>query len=158
VMGIDAEFPQAFAKSQAGAWASLPTGGSAFLSVKDKDKPAAVEIGRELASLGFTLMATHGTCKALTAAGIPVQRVNKVQEGRPHSVDAMKNGEFTMAINTVGDAQGQANSFALRREAITQKMSYFTTVAAGRAAAQAISALAKKGMHIQALQDYIKPA
>ena len=158
VMGIDADFPQAFAKSQSGAWADLPTQGTAFLSVKNKDKPAIIEIARELVALGFDLVATGGTCQALNDAGLPAERVNKVKEGRPHSVDAVKNGAFCMAINTVGDAQGQADSFFLRREAITQKMSYFTTVAAGRAAVMAIGALAKKGMHIQALQDYIKQA
>ncbi|MBI5136193.1 MAG: carbamoyl-phosphate synthase large subunit [Nitrospirae bacterium] len=154
VMGIDAEFPQAFAKSQEGAWASLPVAGTVFLSVRDSDKPAIVGIGRELVALGFKVVATQGTCAALAEAGVSVERVNKVKEGRPHVVDLVKNGDIAMTINTVGDAQGQADSFSLRREAITQKMSYFTTVAAGRAAVCAIGALAKKGMRIRAIQDY----
>jgi len=154
VMGIDQDFPRAFAKAQLGAWTVLPTEGTAFLSVKDRDKDAVVPIARELADLGFSLLATDGTCRALTDAGIPVQRVNKVQEGRPHAVDAVKNGNIVLALNTVGDPQGRADSFSLRREAISRKISYFTTVAAARAAVGAIGALAKKGVRIQAIQDY----
>jgi len=154
VMGIDADFALAFAKAQMGAWTALPAGGTAFLSVRDADKAAAVEIGRELAALGFAIVATDGTCKALTDAGVPAERVNKVQEGRPHIVDMVKNGEISITVNTVGDARGQADSFSLRREAVTQKTSYFTTVAGGRAAVRAIRAVAERGLHIQALQDY----
>jgi len=158
VMGIDGDFALAFAKSQMGAWTALPTSGTAFLSVRDADKPAVVEIGRELAALGFTIVATEGTCRALAEAGVPARRVNKVAEGRPHVVDMAKNGEIVMTLNTVGDAQGQADSFSLRREAVAQRMSYFTTVAAGRAAVRAIRASAEKGLNIRALQDYFGEA
>ncbi|MFQ5507985.1 MAG: carbamoyl-phosphate synthase large subunit [Leptospirillia bacterium] len=156
VMGIDADFPLAFGKSQAGAWASLPTEGAAFLSVREEDKPATVEIARELFALGFSILATGGTCQAITNAGIPCERVNKVMEGRPNSVDLVKNGEIALTVNTVSDAQGKADSFSLRREAIAQRMSYFTTIAAGRAAAQAIAAQKKSGVNARALQDYLK--
>ena len=99
VMGIDQDFPRAFAKAQLGAWTVLPTEGTAFLSVKDRDKDAVVPIARELADLGFSLLATDGTCRTLTDAGIPVQRVNKVQEGRPNAVDAVKNGNIVLALS-----------------------------------------------------------
>jgi carbamoyl-phosphate synthase large subunit len=154
VMGIDADFALAFAKAQMGSWTALPSGGTAFLSVRDADKPQAVAIGRELADLGFAVVATEGTCNALNAAGVPARRVNKVQEGRPHIVDMVKNGEVSITVNTVGDAQGQADSFPMRREAVVQKTSYFTTVAGGAAAVRAIRAVRERGLHIQALQDY----
>ncbi|MDH4228805.1 MAG: carbamoyl-phosphate synthase large subunit [Nitrospirota bacterium] len=156
VMGIAADFPEAFAKAQEGAWSSLPEGGTAFLSVKDADKPLIVQVGRELAALGFAITATHGTCEALQKAGIEARRVNKVSEPRPHAQDLFKNGEIVFSINTVGDAQAQADSFWLRREAVSRKMSYFTTAAAGRAAVKAIAAMAKKGLSIRPLQDYFK--
>jgi len=154
VMGIDSDFGLAFAKAQAGAWTALPEGGAAFLSVRDADKPQVVELARELHALGFEVLATEGTALAIEAAGVPARRVNKVKEGRPHIVDMVKNGDVTLCVNTVGDAQGMADSFSLRREAVARKMSYFTTVAGGRAAARAIRALSERGMVTQALQDY----
>jgi len=154
VMGIDLDFGLAFAKAQTGAWTSLPAAGKAFLSVRDADKPAVVAIAEELHALGFEILATDGTCRAIAAAGVPVVRVNKVKEGRPHIVDMVKNGEVTLCVNTVGDAQGQADSFSLRREAVVRKMSYFTTVAGGKAGARAIRAVRDQGLTIRALQDY----
>jgi carbamoyl-phosphate synthase large subunit len=154
VMGIDADFGLAFAKAQMGAWTALPASGTVFLSVRDADKPTAVAMGRDLVEAGFNLIATEGTCKALNDAGVPATRVNKVKEGRPHVLDMAKNGKIVMTVNTVADAQGQADSFALRREAVAQKMSYFTTAAGGRAAARAIRAVAEQGFSIRALQDY----
>jgi carbamoyl-phosphate synthase large subunit len=154
VMGIDTDFGLAFAKAQAGAWTALPAAGKAFLSVRDADKAAVVAIAKELHVLGFEVLATDGTCRAIAAAGVPAVRVNKVREGRPHIVDMVKNGEVTLCVNTVGDAQGQADSFSLRREAVARKMSYFTTVAGGKAGVRAIGAMRGKGMTIRALQDY----
>jgi len=154
VMGIDTDFGLAFAKAQTGAWASLPAAGKAFLSVRDADKAAVVAIAEELHALGFEILATDGTCRAIAAAGVPAVRVNKVKEGRPHIVDMVKNGEVTLCVNTVGDAQGQADSFSLRREAVGRKMSYFTTVAGGKAGVRAIRAVREQGLTIRALQDY----
>ncbi|MDH5527747.1 MAG: carbamoyl-phosphate synthase large subunit [Nitrospirota bacterium] len=156
VMGLASDFPEAFAKAQEAAWTRLPESGAAFLSVKDEDKGDIVQTARELIGAGFTIVATHGTCKALEAAGVPATRVNKMSEGRPNAVDMLKNGDISITINTVGNAAAQSDSFWLRREAITQKASYFTTAAAGRAAVGAISAVAKKGFSIRPLQDYFK--
>jgi carbamoyl-phosphate synthase large subunit len=154
VMGIDSDFGLAFAKAQAGSWTALPPAGKAFLSVRDADKPAVVAIAMELHAMGFEILATDGTCRAIAAAEVPVTRVNKVLEGRPHIVDMVKNGEVTLCVNTVGDAQGQADSFSLRREAVARKMSYFTTVAGGKAGVRAIGAVRAQGITIRALQDY----
>ena len=154
VMGIDTNFPQAFAKAQAGAWAALPTEGVAFLSVKDADKAALIPLARQLVDVGFSLLATGGTCKVLEASDIPVTRINKLVEGPPNVVDEIAAGRVSMIINTVGNTTGRKDSFALRREAIARKVSYFTTIAAGRAAVGAIDALIHKGVQVKALQDY----
>ncbi len=156
VMGLDVDFPLAFAKAQAGAGNLLPTEGAAFLSVRDQDKDQAVTIARELSAQGFTILATAGTCRAIEQAGVPVTRVNKVKEGRPHVVDHAKNGDIAFMVNTVSDTQGKEDSFALRREAISRQVAYFTTVAGGAAAARAVAARAGKSVSVQALQDYFK--
>ncbi|HWD28895.1 MAG TPA: carbamoyl-phosphate synthase large subunit [Rhizomicrobium sp.] len=154
VMGIDADFGRAFAKSQIGAGFKLPLAGSVFISVRDIDKPLALEPARKMLDLGFEIIATSGTADALEAAGIAVKRINKVQEGRPHVVDALKNGEIHLVFNTTEGARSLADSMSIRRTALTMKVPYYTTLAAASAAAAAIAALQKGEMDVAPLQTY----
>jgi carbamoyl-phosphate synthase large subunit len=154
VMGLDTSFARAFAKAQLGAGVALPLKGTAFLSVKDADKGAIVPVARRLAELGFAIMATAGTAKCLAAAGIPVKRVNKVLEGRPHCVDAIRSGEIQLIINTASGAQSVADSFDIRRSALTHGIPHFTTIAGARAAAHAIAALKADTLDVAPLQSY----
>ena len=154
VMGLDTNFARAFAKAQLGAGVTLPLAGTAFLSVKESDKAAIVPIARRLAELGFAIMATSGTAKHIAAAGIPVKRVNKVLEGRPHCVDAIRSGEIQLVINTAHGAQSVTDSFDIRRSALTQGVPNFTTIAAARATAHAISALISGSLEVAPLQSY----
>ncbi|OGB96445.1 MAG: carbamoyl phosphate synthase large subunit [candidate division NC10 bacterium RIFCSPLOWO2_12_FULL_66_18] len=155
VMGIDADFGRAFAKSQIAANGNLPLSGTVFLSVRDKDKPTVAALATQLAELGFRLIATEGTAAVIQRAGVPVERVYKVSEGlRPHVVDKMKNGEVTLVINTPEGRSARMDSYPIRRAAVTLGIPYFTTMAAASAAAEAIRALRQRGMGIRALQDY----
>jgi carbamoyl-phosphate synthase large subunit len=157
VMGIDSDFPRAFAKSQLAAGMKLPTGGVAFLSVREADKPSIAEIARRLVTLGFSLVATHGTAGMLRAAGLACAGINKVLEGRPHCVDAMDNGEIQFVINTTEGAQAVKDSQSLRRAALMNSIAYFTTLRGARAALEAI-AVAKRGdLRVQSLQRYVTP-
>jgi len=136
VMGVGETFAEAFVKSQLAAGVRLPQRGNVFVSVKDGDKPRAIELARFLVDLGFTLVATHGTAAALAAAGVPVTAVNKVHEGRPHILDLMKNGEIALVVNTVQEKRvAIRDSYAIRREALTGQIPTFTTLAGARAAA-----------------------
>ena len=155
VMGIDVDFGRAYAKSQLGAGAELPLSGTVFVSVRDEDKAAMVEICRSLAALNLTIVATTGTAAALTAAGVPVTQINKVMEGRPHAVDAMLSGDIQMVFNTVKGAGATRDSFSLRHTALTNKIPYCTTVSGGRAAAQAIKALQQGDLGVRTLQDFL---
>jgi len=154
VMGIDRDFGLAFAKSQLGAGVRLPDKGTVFISVKDRDKGAMVEIGRRLIEMGFELVATAGTATYLTSQGIPVKRINKVLEGRPHIVDAMKSGEVQLVFNTTEGAQAMADSFSLRQTALLGNIPYYTTVAGARAAVAAIAALEGGDLEVAPLQSY----
>ena len=154
VMGLDADFGRAFAKSQIGAGQAIPVKGTVFISVKDADKPAMVELGRRLVAMGFELMATDGTARALGTAGLGVRRVNKVMEGRPHIVDAMKSGEVHLVFNTVDSAVTVADSAALRRTAVVNRIPYYTTVAGARATVEAIAALRAGTLDVAPLQSY----
>jgi carbamoyl-phosphate synthase large subunit len=154
VMGLDTNFARAFAKAQLGAGVSLPRAGTAFLSVKESDKAAIVAVARRLSELGFAIMATSGTAKRLSEAGIPVKRVNKVLEGRPHCVDAIRSGEIQLVINTAHGAQSVADSFDIRRSALTHGVPNFTTIAAARATAHAIAALISGSLEVAPLQSY----
>jgi len=139
VMGIGYSFGEAFVKSQLGAGVKLPQGGHAFISVRDSDKLAAVEVARELVELGFTLLATRGTAAVLTAHGVSVMGVNKVAEGRPHIVDMMKNAEVSLIVNTVEDKRNAVtDSRAIRTNALAQRITYYTTMAGARAACEAL--------------------
>ncbi len=154
VMGIDSDFGWAFVKSQAGAGAMLPTGGTAFISVTSEDRAIAHDVAQRLVKLGFRITATSGTAAFLHEQGIAVETVNKVQEGRPHIVDFIKNGEVALVVNTVRTASAQADSLSIRREALHKGVPYYTTMRGALAAAMGIEALVKKGLAIRALQEY----
>jgi len=154
VMGLDTNFARAFAKAQLGAGVSLPLAGTAFLSVKEADKAAIVPVARRLAELGFSIMATSGTARHIAAAGIAVRQVNKVLEGRPHCVDAIRSGDIQLVINTAHGAQSVADSFDIRRSALTHGVPNFTTIAAARATAHAIAALISGSLEVAPLQSY----
>ncbi len=154
VMGIDTDFGLAFFKAQAGAGGTLPTSGTVFISVKDRDKPQILSLAQKLIELGFNLLATRGTAQFLEQAGISLRMVYKVKEGRPHVVDCIKNGEVQMVINTVGDKVAQEDSYLLRRATLNQNIPYFTTIAGARAAVRAIEANFKGKSGVKALQDY----
>ncbi|MCX7627538.1 MAG: carbamoyl-phosphate synthase large subunit [Methylophilaceae bacterium] len=134
VMGVGNTFAEAFVKSQLGAGTKLPTGGRAFISVRREDRERVVEIARSLVELGFQLVATRGTALALQAAGLEVTPVNKVTEGRPHIVDMIKNGEINFIVNVVEDKRAVQDSYAIRRNALQQKITYYTTLAGAKAA------------------------
>ncbi len=155
VMGLDTDFARAFAKSQIAAGTILPASGKVFISVKESDKPAALAIARELARMGFTLIVTRGTARFFEANGLTAETVNKVREGRPHIVDMMKDAQIALVINTTEGTKAIADSFSLRRTALLSKLPYYTTIAAARAAVQAIAALgAKGGLDVKPLQAY----
>jgi carbamoyl-phosphate synthase large subunit len=135
VMGVGQTFAEAFVKSQLAAGVRLPKGGKAFLSVRNEDKAKLVDIARELVKLGFSLVATRGTAAALQAAGLEVQRVNKVMEGRPHVVDMLKNREITLIVNTVEeDRRSIQDSWSIRNTALQNRITYYTTISGAKAA------------------------
>jgi carbamoyl-phosphate synthase large subunit len=156
VMGLDSSFERAFAKSQLGAGVKLPAGGQAFLSVRDSDKPAAVGVARRLVDMGFSIMATRGTAARLREAGLKVATVNKVLEGRPHCVDAIRSGEVQLVINTAAGAQSVTDSFEIRRSALIHGIPHYTTIAGARAAAHAIAALKSGALEVAPLQAYFR--
>ena len=155
VMGIDRDFGLAFAKSQLGAGVELPLSGRVFVSVRDEDKPAFIDICRDLHEMGFEILATGGTMTVLTGAGVPATRINKVMEGRPHAVDAMLSGYIQLVINTAMGAASMRDSFSLRHTALKNKIPYYTTVSGSRAAAQAIRALQKGDLGVRTLQGFL---
>jgi carbamoyl-phosphate synthase large subunit len=156
VMGIDTDFSRAFMKSWIASGGRVPTSGTAFLSVRDADKPAVVEIARRLVHLGFALVATHGTAAYLKKAGLEVRGMNKVLEGRPHCVDAMDNREIQLVINTTEGAEAIQDSVSLRRAALMNGIAYQTTLRGARAALEAI-AVAKRGdLRVTSLQTYAR--
>jgi carbamoyl-phosphate synthase large subunit len=154
VMGLDTSFGRAFAKSQIGAGAKLPLGGTAFISLKEADKPFAIEPARQLIEMGFSVIATRGTARFLEAAGLPVGVVNKVLEGRPHIVDALKNGEVQLVFNTTEGRQALADSLSIRRTALQMKVPYYTTMAGAAASVEAIAALREGALDVRPLQSY----
>ena len=154
VMGIDGDFGWAFAKSQAGAGAGLPTAGTAFISVKESDRPVALEVGRVLNRLGMRIQGTSGTAGYLREHGLSVEVVNKVAEGRPHIVDHIKDGSVALVVNTVRTASAHADSLSIRREALHRGIPYFTTMRGAHAAAMGIEAVLKKTLSIRSLQEY----
>ncbi len=148
VMGVGDTFAEAFVKSQLAASVKLPKSGKVFISVREADKPGAVEVARSLAALGFTLLATRGTAAAIAAAGIAVTVVNKVAEGRPHIVDMVKNGEVSLIINTVESKPAvMRDSYSIRHAALQGRVTYYTTLAGARAACVGLH-------HLDGLQVY----
>jgi carbamoyl-phosphate synthase large subunit len=155
VMGLASDFGRAFAKAQLGAGNDLPLQGAVFVSVRDRDKQALIEPCRQLADWGFALVATRGTAVTLREAGLKVGTVNKVQEGRPDVTDAMRSGQIQLVFNTTEGAQAIADSFSLRRTALTHNIPYCTTIAGARAAVQAIGALRGGCLEVAPLQSYL---
>jgi carbamoyl-phosphate synthase large subunit len=145
VMGIGSTFAEAFVKSQLGSGDVLPKGGKAFISVRREDRERVVEIAQALANLGFELLATRGTAGALADAGLAVTPVNKVAEGRPHIVDMIKNNEINFIVNVTEDKRAVQDSYEIRRNALQQKVTYYTTLAGAKAACMGMA-------HMQELQ------
>ncbi len=139
VMGVGRTFGEAFAKSQLAASVVLPTGGKAFISVREADKVAVIQIAKDLSSLGFALLATRGTQRVLEEAGVSCEPVNKVAEGQPHIVDMIKNDEIDLIVNTTEGRQSVADSREIRRAALQHQVNYTTTLAAARATVQALN-------------------
>jgi carbamoyl-phosphate synthase large subunit len=156
VMGLDASFERAFAKSQLGAGIKLPDTGTVFLSIRDADKKGLAVLARRLHDMGFSILATKGTAARIREAGLPVAVVNKVLEGRPHCVDAIRSGEVQLVINTASGPQSIADSFAIRRSALTHGVPHYTTMAGARAATHAIAALRAGTLEVAPLQSYFR--
>ncbi|MEC7488088.1 MAG: carbamoyl-phosphate synthase large subunit [Pseudomonadota bacterium] len=154
VMGIDTDFGRAFAKSQLGSGTTVPLKGKVFISVRDQDKGAMVELGRRLKMMGFGLVGTGGTADALNTAGVETEIVKKVHEGRPHIVDSMISGDVQLVLNTTEGAKAIADSYELRRTALVRKIPYYNTVAGAKAAVEAISAMRAGGLEVAPLQSY----
>ena len=158
VMGIDHHYALAFAKSQLGAGNVLPLKGSVFVSLRDQDKEEILGAMRDLSELGFGILATRGTKRALEAHGIACEQVNKVLEGRPHIVDLMKNGEVQLVFNTTEGAKALADSKDIRRTALLNHIPYYTTLAGALAATEAIRALVAGNLSVAPLQTYVSQA
>jgi carbamoyl-phosphate synthase large subunit len=153
VMGIDDSFPVAFAKSQVAANSKLPLAGTVFLSVADRDKDEIIPIARALADMGYPLLSTHGTAQRLRAAGIPVERVPKLQEGRPNLIDHMKNGQIALVINTPSGKGARTDEGKIRATAVALGVTCITTIAAAQAAVEACRAMRQRELTVSALQD-----
>lgn len=154
VIGLDTDFALAFAKSQLGAGVDLPREGTVFVSVRDSDKDRVLTAVRLLTEIGFKVMATSGTARFLAENGIEAIKVNKVQEGRPHIEDAIRNRQVSLVINTTDGNKAISDSKSLRRAALMQKVPYYTTMAGALAAAQAIRALKQGQLEVRPLQSY----
>lgn len=158
VIGLDRSFDIAFAKSQLGAGSKVPVKGTVFVSVRDEDKPRIIPSMRILADLGFRILATGGTLRLLQDEGIQAAKINKVLEGRPHVVDAIKNGEIQLVFNTTDGPQALADSRSLRRTALLHKVPYYTTLAGAIAAAEGIKAYCSGDLEVRSLQSYFTRA
>ncbi|CAN4273575.1 carbamoyl phosphate synthase large subunit [Methylophilaceae bacterium] len=154
VMGVGATFAEAFLKSQLGASTKLPEGGRAFISVRKEDYNKVVEIAHALHDLGFELVATKGTATALTANGLKVSSVNKVAEGRPHIVDMIKNNDISFIVNVTEDKRAVADSYEIRRSALQNKVTYYTTLAGAKAACIGMAHMQE--LTVESLQDLHK--
>ena len=154
VMGINGDFDIAFAKSQLGSGVELPDSGTVFISVKDSDKDNILPAAKKMAELGFRIIATGGTAAHLEEQGLPVERVNKVAQGRPHIVDKLTDGDVQLVFNTTEGWQSLKDSFSIRTTALNRKVPYFTTAAASFAAARSIGALRGHALEVKSLQSY----
>jgi carbamoyl-phosphate synthase large subunit len=156
VMGIDMDLGAAVAKSQIAAGQKLPETGTVFISVQDKDKEAALPVAKEFHDMGFTIMATRGTAAFLEEHQVPATPVKKVSAGRPHVVDAVKNKEIQLILNTGATSQTQRDGYEIRRAAIKYKIPYATTTDGTRAILSAIKALKKEPLSVKPIQEYHK--
>ncbi len=158
VMGLDRDFAMAFGKSQIGAGTPLPSSGTVFVSVRDSDKDRVIAPLRDLAAMGFKIIATRGTKRHLEANGVHCEVVNKVLEGRPHIVDAMKNRDVALVFNTTEGAKALSDSKDIRRTALLNHIPYYTTLAGALAVTRAIAALKAGSVQVAPLQSYSKRA
>ncbi|MEB3163815.1 MAG: carbamoyl-phosphate synthase large subunit [Prochlorothrix sp.] len=156
VMGVDVDFGRAFAKAELGASQKLPQSGNVFISMNDRDKAAIIPVAQEFISLGFKIMATSGTCAALAEAGVPVELILKVHEGRPHVLDAIKNEQLQLLINSPVGQEAQLDDRSIRRTALSYKIPVVTTVAGAKATVAAIKAMQTAPLEVKAIQDYHK--
>jgi carbamoyl-phosphate synthase large subunit len=154
VMGIDTDFGRAFAKAQLAAGQDLPLEGTVFISVSDRDKQAVIPVAQEFVQLGFRLLATAGTQKVLAEHGIPVEKVLKLHEGRPHVIDAIKNRQIQLIVNTPSGGEAQQDAQKIRRTALAYKIPLVTTLAGARATAAAIRALQSGSLGVKSLQEF----
>jgi carbamoyl-phosphate synthase large subunit len=154
VMGIDKTFAVAFAKSQMAAGGALPTAGTIYISVRDADKKGIVPIARKLTGLGFKLLATEGTHNVLTEAGLAVERVNKIKEGRPNIIDTIKNKQVQLLINTPTTKGPKTDEGTIRAAAVIHKIPIITTLTAAKAASDAMAALKAGEWSVKSLQEY----
>jgi carbamoyl-phosphate synthase large subunit len=154
VMGIDATFSRAFLKAEDGAGSLLPASGTVFVSVRDEDKPATLAVARQLAGSGFSLLCTRGTASFLTENQISCRSINKVHEGSPHIVDALKAGEVSLVFNTTSSPESIVDSFSLRRTALETRTPYFTTIAGAGAASLAMAERSRGELGVKSLQEY----
>jgi carbamoyl-phosphate synthase large subunit len=154
VMGIDHDFAMAFGKSQLGAGLKLPSKGTVFVSVKESDKSRVVAPVKELAAMGFKVVATRGTKRFLEAHGIPCEPINKVLEGRPHIVDAIKNGDIQLVFNTTEGSKALSDSKDIRRTALLHHVPYYTTLSGAVAVTRAIKAFASDTLEVAPLQAF----
>jgi carbamoyl-phosphate synthase large subunit len=153
-MGIDRDFDRARAKSLLGVGARIPMSGTVFISLRDGDKPMMVGPTRRLIEMGFRIIATGGTADYFMSQGLEVSKVNKVLEGRPHIVDALKNGEVHLVFNTTEGAQSIKDSRSIRTTALSQKIPCITTATGARSAVRAIEAMRAGSLDVAPLQDY----
>ncbi|MCW8860472.1 MAG: carbamoyl-phosphate synthase large subunit [Deltaproteobacteria bacterium] len=154
VMGIDCDFGNAYAKSQIAAGVKLPQSGKIFISVKDSDKVEIIESTKKLVEAGFSIVATSGTADYLNEKGIKAEKINKVKEGRPHCVDAIKSREICLVFNTTHGAQSITDSYSIRRSVIMHEIAYFTTVAGIKAGTDGILAMLRETLDVKPLQEY----
>ena len=152
VMGWDDDFGTAFLKAQIGAGVELPTSGTAFISLRNADKDEIIEPARSLVEMGFAIVATSGTAAFLREHGIEVKTVKKVLEGKPNIEDEILNGNIDLVLNTTEGAQSRKDSKSIRRRSLVQKIPYFTTLAACRAAVRAIRVMREKPLSVRSLQ------
>lgn len=155
VLGLSADFGEAFYKAQEATQTRLPIGGCVLMSVSDRNKDELVDLARSFHECGFTIMATEGCWKLITANGIPVSRVNKLNEGRPNILDEMTNGHIQMIINTPNDKKGATDDSYLRKSAIKYRIPYMTTMAAAKASVEAIRSMQSgKELPVKSLQAF----
>ena len=153
-MGIDRDFGAAFAKAQMAANSPLPLSGTIFLSVKDSDKEAILDIGQSLAKMGFELVATHGTARVLSQSGVPVQPLKKISEGSPNVIDLIQAGKIKLVINTPSGDKPRVDEVKIRSFAVSRGVSCVTTIEGAFASVEGIKAMKKKEMKAVCLQAY----